>query len=39
VVAGARRVLDEYGETGYRQKWVEHPFPTEHLRALETTVA
>ncbi len=27
VASGARRVLEEHGEAGYREKWVEHPFP------------
>jgi hypothetical protein len=37
--SGARRVLEQHGETGYREKWVDHPFPTEHLLALEAAVA
>lgn len=35
VAVAAREVLDEYGEDGYRQAWVEHPFPTTALAALE----
>lgn len=35
VAAGARRVLDEHGARGYREKWIEHEFPTEDLAALE----
>ena len=39
IAAGARRVLEVHGEAGYREKWVDHPFPTEHLLALEGAVA
>jgi hypothetical protein len=31
----ARRVIDRYGEVGYRARWVEHPFPTDERTALE----
>jgi hypothetical protein len=29
-----RHVLDEHGETGYREKWKNHPFPLEEYHAL-----
>jgi hypothetical protein len=32
---GARQVLDTHGADGYREKWIEHPFPAEHLHALQ----
>lgn len=35
LAAGARQVLDAHGEAGYREKWVDHAFPLEHLEALE----
>ena len=35
IAQGARRVLHGQGEEGYREQWVEHPFPTADLRALE----
>jgi hypothetical protein len=35
VAAGARQVLDEYGVEEYRHRWVRHPFPEDHLAALE----
>ncbi len=35
IAAGARRVLESHGEEGYREKWVDHDFPLEHLEALE----
>jgi hypothetical protein len=35
LATAARAVLDEHGESGYRERWVEHPFPTAALEALE----
>jgi hypothetical protein len=35
IAGGARKVLEEHGEDGYRAKWLDHDFPTEHLVALE----
>jgi hypothetical protein len=35
VVSELKRLLRENGETGYREKWVEHGFPAEELRQLE----
>ncbi|MGC4757580.1 hypothetical protein [Micromonospora trifolii] len=35
VTREARRVLNEYGEQGYRAKWVRHPFPVNALLDLE----
>lgn len=32
---GARAVLNEWGEAGYRSRWVEHDFPTGALAQLE----
>ncbi len=35
-VAGElRRLLEAHGGEGYRDKWVNHDFPTERLRAIE----
>jgi hypothetical protein len=28
ITTGAQAVLDEYGEDGYLDRWVEHPFPS-----------
>jgi hypothetical protein len=39
LASGARRVLEEHGEAGYRENWVDHPFPTARLLALEAAVA
>jgi hypothetical protein len=35
IAAGARKVLHEWGEDGYEAKWVDHPFPSRELEALE----
>ena len=34
VYEAASRILDEEGETGYAEKWAEHPFPTQQLKEL-----
>src|SRR5664279_1329088 len=34
IAAGAQTVLDEYGEEGYKAKWIEHSFPTGHLATI-----
>ncbi|WP_284117341.1 hypothetical protein [Streptomyces fragilis] len=34
VLAAARRLLAEHGETGYRARWVLHPFPAGPLQDL-----
>ena len=39
IAAGARAVLDEWGEAGYREKWVDHDFPTAELLELERALA
>jgi hypothetical protein len=39
VAAGAREVLERYGAKGYHERWVEHPFPTAELDALECGAA
>jgi hypothetical protein len=31
IADGAQRVLDEWGEAGYLERWVEAPFPTAQL--------
>lgn len=35
IASGARAVLDEWGEAGYRAKWIDHDFPTATLLELE----
>ena len=35
----ATSVLEEYGENGYLEKWVEHPFPIRHLELLSEQLA
>ena len=35
VLAELRRLLQENGESGYKQKWVQHDFPDAEMRALE----
>jgi hypothetical protein len=35
VANGARALLNEIGESGYAEKWVEYPFPTTALEQLE----
>ncbi|WP_332262574.1 hypothetical protein, partial [Streptacidiphilus jeojiense] len=34
VVEAAQAVLVQHGEEGYREKWIEHPFPTAALQDL-----
>ena len=34
IVAGSRAVLDAWGEDGYKQKWQEHPFPTDLMEQV-----
>jgi len=38
VAGAARQLLDEMGADEYHRRWVEHPFPTETLVALEETL-
>lgn len=35
VSEAAQAVLDEYGEEGYKKKWVQHDFPLDTLRLLQ----
>lgn len=35
IASGARAVLNEWGEAGYRAKWIDHDFPTATLLKLE----
>ncbi len=35
----ATKVLADYGEAGYLEKWVEYPFPTESLNQLNRLIA
>ena len=35
----ATAVLQEHGETGYLEKWSEHPFPTRQLALLSESLA
>lgn len=37
VAMAARSLLAEWGADGYREQWVEHDFPLEHLTRLEAT--
>ena len=39
VADAAKRVLDIYGESGYREKWDEHPFPTAQYTELTSAIA
>ena len=39
IADGAQAVLDEYGEEEYLNKWVDHPFPTEHLAMIRARIA
>lgn len=39
VAHGARAVLAEWGEEGYRNKWAEHEFPTAALTRLEASLS
>ncbi len=34
VLETGKKLLEEYGEAGYLEKWVEYPFPTESLSEL-----
>jgi hypothetical protein len=36
VSASAAQLLEEVGEDGYRERWVEHPFPTAALAELSS---
>jgi hypothetical protein len=38
IASGARRLLNEVGADGYREKWVEDPFPLDELTALEQSL-
>lgn len=38
VLSELHRLLQENGEAGYLEKWVEHPFPVAEMRALEAAV-
>lgn len=39
IASGAREVLSELGEAGYREQWDAHYFPTADLTRLERLVA
>ena len=39
VVDAGNAILEEYGEEGYLEKWVEYPFPTESFRQLHQLLA
>ncbi len=39
VADGAQAVLDEYGEDGYVRKWLEFPFPSDHLSMIRQRLA
>jgi hypothetical protein len=38
VETAARKVLETYGESGYREKWDEHPFPTVQYTELVNAI-
>jgi hypothetical protein len=38
IAGGLRTVLAEWGEDGWRRKWVEYDFPTELLQLVESRV-
>jgi hypothetical protein len=35
VLSELRRLLEENGEAGYLKRWIQHPFPTAEMSALE----
>jgi hypothetical protein len=39
VLKAASDVLEEYGEAGYLERWVEYPFPTERVNELTQLLA
>jgi hypothetical protein len=39
VLKAASDVLAEYGEAGYKERWVEYPFPTERVDELTRLLA
>ncbi len=39
VFSAAQQVLNEHGESGYAEKWGEHPFPMLQFRELERILA
>jgi len=38
IAGGCEQVLVEHGEAGYKEKWIEHPFPTEILKMVKATL-
>jgi hypothetical protein len=36
VYAETKRLYEEYGEIGYKNRWLEYDFPTNHYHELET---
>lgn len=39
VLVELQRLLKEYGEAGYKERWVLHDFPSKRLRQLEELLA
>jgi hypothetical protein len=39
IADGAEAVLTEYGEAEYLRRWVEHPFPADHLAMIRESFA
>lgn len=39
VYVAARAVLDQHGTVGYKEKWVEHPFPEREVAILGEAIA
>lgn len=38
IASGARAVLEEWGEAGYRARWIDHDFPVSALDQLESVL-
>ncbi len=37
VLSAMKQILDEHGETGYKQKWCLHKFPIQEFRQLQAS--
>lgn len=36
IASGCAAVLEEYGESGFKELWIEHDFPKEKLRLIQS---